>query len=77
MQINVFIETIKRIVIDTQDDENLLVKNHIASNNVDQDRNWCIDSGCSNHKSCDENLFENLHTLHAHGYVQTGDDTKQ
>ena len=64
------------VTSDTQDDENLLVMNHIASNNVNQDRNWYIDSGCSNHMSCDENLFENLHTLDVHGYVQTGDDTK-
>ena len=37
------------VTSDIQDDENVLVLNHIASNNVDQDRNWYFDSGCSNH----------------------------
>ena len=35
---------------DTQDDDNLLVTNHIESNNVDQD--WYIDNGCNDHWLC-------------------------
>ena len=52
--------------------KNLLIMSHIASNNADQDRNWYIDGGCSNHMPCDEKL----HALDVHSYVQTSDDIK-
>ena len=51
--------------------------NHVLSNNDKNiDRNWYIDSGCSNHMSYNKEVFENLHAPNVFGYVQTGDDTR-
>ena len=59
--------------------DNMLVMNHVSSGSGDYDEcdsNWYIDSGCSNHMSCNENVFENLHAPTEFSYVQTGDDSK-
>ena len=58
-----------------QDDERLLVMNFIT-NDANRDKNWYIDSGCSNHMSCNGKLFEKLQSPNVCGYVQTGDDSK-
>ena len=59
----------------TQDDERLLMMNFVTDD-TKRDTNWYIDSGCSNHMSCNGKLFENMQSPNMCGYVQTGDDNK-
>ena len=60
---------------DVKDTESVLVMNYVT-NSANCDTNWYIDSGCSNHMTSDEKLFENMHSPSSLGYVQTGDDSK-
>ena len=50
----------------------MLVMNHVSSGSGEYDEcdiNWYIDSGCSNHMSYNENVFENLHAPTEFSYM--------
>ena len=52
--------------------DDMLVMNHVSSGSGDYDEydsNRYIDSGCSNHMSCNENVFENLHAPTEFSYM--------
>ncbi|KAH7437899.1 hypothetical protein KP509_05G094300 [Ceratopteris richardii] len=56
--------------------DTLLAMRHEYRSSCEDDKKWYIDSGCSNHMSCQGSLFANLQVPSGKGCVGTGDDTQ-
>ena len=49
---------------------------HEFRSSYEDDGKWYIDSGGSNHMSCQESMFTNLQIPNGKGCVEIGDDTQ-